>query len=54
MFINRYDLDFGSVADMPAVQEWGLAEDNGRGILEYPTQVGGLGGQCTDKRTPNA
>jgi len=34
-FINR-DLDFESVQDISAIQEWDLQEDFG-GILEYPT-----------------
>ena len=37
-FINRDDLDFSSVAAMPPVQRWELAE-NLRGELEYPVQV---------------
>ena len=34
-FINR-DLDFDSVHEIAALQEWDLQEDFG-GILEYPT-----------------
>ena len=37
MFINRDDLDFATVAGMPAVQEWDLLE-NAAGQIEYPTQ----------------
>lgn len=37
VFINRDDLDFSTVADLPAVQEWELLENAG-GQIEYPTQ----------------
>lgn len=37
-YINRDDLDFGSVADLPPIQKWDLQE-NLRGEIEYPTQV---------------
>ena len=37
VWINREDLDFGTVADLPAAQEWDLV-DNPRGLVEYPTQ----------------
>lgn len=37
VFINRNDLDFSTVADLPAVQEWELLE-NADGMVEYPTQ----------------
>jgi hypothetical protein len=37
VFINRDNLDFGTVADLPAVQEWDLLE-NVNGQMEYPTQ----------------
>lgn len=37
VFVNREDLDFAAVADMPPVQAWELQE-NLRGDLEYPTQ----------------
>eukprot|EP00775_Hariotina_reticulata_P003144 gene3144-3421_t len=43
-FINREDLDFATIADMTAVQEWDLQEENGNGMLEYPTQVAKFGG----------
>ena len=36
-YINRDDLDFGMVADLPPLQKWDLQE-NLRGELEYPTQ----------------
>jgi hypothetical protein len=36
-YINRDDLDFGSVADLPPIQKWDLQE-NLRGEIEYPTQ----------------
>lgn len=36
-YINRDDLDFGAVADLPPVQEWELVE-NLQGQMEYPTQ----------------
>ena len=37
VFINREDLDFAAVADLPPVQEWELLENHG-GQIEYPTQ----------------
>ncbi|KAK9815492.1 hypothetical protein WJX72_004575 [[Myrmecia] bisecta] len=37
-YVNRDDLDFGLVADMPPVQKWDLQED-GHGQIEYPTQI---------------
>jgi hypothetical protein len=37
-FINRDDLDFATVAGAAALQEWDLQEENGQGLLEYPTQ----------------
>ncbi len=37
VYINRDDLDFATVADLPAVQEWELLE-NYSGQIEYPTQ----------------
>jgi hypothetical protein len=37
VFINREDLDFAAVADLPPVQEWDLLENYG-GQIEYPTQ----------------
>ena len=36
-YVNREDLDFGTVADLPPVQKWDLQE-NLRGEIEYPTQ----------------
>lgn len=36
VYTNRDDLDFSTVADLPAVQEWELLE-NGAGLIEYPT-----------------
>ena len=36
-FINRDDLDFSMVSQLPAVQEWELVENLG-GQIEYPTQ----------------
>lgn len=38
MFINRDDLDFGTVGDLPPTQRWDLGE-NLRGEIELPTQV---------------
>lgn len=37
-FINRDDLDFASIAQLPPTQEWDLQEVNTAGLLEYPTQ----------------
>lgn len=36
-FINREDIDFSNVGDLPPVQEWELAE-NFQGELEYETR----------------
>lgn len=36
--VNRDDLDFATVNSMAVTQEWDLQEDNGAGLLEYPTQ----------------
>lgn len=36
-FINRDDLDFGTVSQLDPVQEWDLVE-NLNGTMEYPTQ----------------
>ncbi len=37
VYINRDSLDFSTVAELPAVQEWDLLE-NLNGHMEYPTQ----------------
>ncbi|BDA48813.1 PITH domain-containing protein 1 [Coccomyxa sp. Obi] len=37
-YVNRDDLDFSVVADLPPVQQWDLQE-NLTGHIEYPTQV---------------
>lgn len=37
-FVNRDDLDFSSVADVPPTQKWDLVH-NPRGEIELPTQV---------------
>ncbi|GMH44917.1 hypothetical protein BSKO_12874 [Bryopsis sp. KO-2023] len=37
-YINRDDLDFGSMEETAPLQEWSLQEDF-RGVLEYPMQV---------------
>ena len=36
-FLNRDDIDFSNVEDIPAVQEWDLIEDRD-GVLEYQTK----------------
>jgi hypothetical protein len=36
-YVNRDDLDFSLVADLPPVQQWDLQE-NHTGQMEYPTQ----------------
>ena len=36
-YINREDLDFSTVAQLPPVQQWDL-QDNLNGQLEYPTR----------------
>ena len=36
-YINREDLDFDTVAQLPALQKWTLQE-NLRGEIEYPTK----------------
>lgn len=36
-YLNRDDLDFGTVADMQPLQKWELQE-NLRGEIEYPTK----------------
>lgn len=36
-YINRDDLDFGTVSQLPATQKWTLQE-NFRGDIEYPTK----------------
>ena len=38
VFTNRDDLDFGTAADLPPVQQWDLAE-NLRGDIELPCNV---------------
>ena len=38
LFINREDLDFATVGEMPAVQEFDLVE-NDAGEIEYHTHV---------------
>lgn len=39
-FVNRDDLDFAAVRDLPPTQEWDLQPDgNPRGIVEYPTRA---------------
>ncbi|PSC71196.1 PITH domain-containing 1 [Micractinium conductrix] len=43
VFINRDDLDFATVAGMPAVQEWDLLE-NAAGQIEYPTHAAKFNG----------
>ena len=37
VYVNRDNLDFSTVAELPAVQEWDLLE-NTNGQMEYPTQ----------------
>ncbi|KAL4424497.1 hypothetical protein ABPG77_006806 [Micractinium sp. CCAP 211/92] len=43
VYINRDDLDFSIVSDMPAVQEWELLE-NADGTVEYPTHAAKFNG----------
>jgi hypothetical protein len=39
-FVNRDDLDFQAVRDLPPTQEWDLqADGNSRGLIEYPTRA---------------
>jgi len=39
-FVNRDDLDFAAVRDLPPTQEWDLQPDgNARGLVEYPTRA---------------
>jgi hypothetical protein len=39
-FVNRDDLDFAAVRDLPPTQEWDLQPDgNARGLIEYPTRA---------------
>ncbi|GLI69848.1 hypothetical protein VaNZ11_014565 [Volvox africanus] len=39
-YVNRDDLEFAAVSQLPAVQEWELVADGDpRGGIEYPTQV---------------
>ena len=48
VFVNREDLDFAAVADLPPVQAWDLQENN-RGDIEYPTQCApNTGHVCKD------
>eukprot|EP00697_Spironema_sp_BW2_P016713 gnl/Spiro4/8103_TR4269_c0_g1_i1.p1 gnl/Spiro4/8103_TR4269_c0_g1~~gnl/Spiro4/8103_TR4269_c0_g1_i1.p1 ORF type:complete len:233 (-),score=65.43 gnl/Spiro4/8103_TR4269_c0_g1_i1:51-707(-) len=39
VFINRDDLDFGTVAAMTPTQDWDLQMQNANGALEYPTRM---------------
>lgn len=43
VYINRDDLDFATVADLPAVQEWELLE-NYSGQIEYPMHAAKFSG----------
>jgi hypothetical protein len=39
-YVNRDDLDFAAVRDLPPTQEWDLQPDgNARGLIEYPTRA---------------
>jgi hypothetical protein len=39
-YVNRDDLDFAAVRDLPPAQEWDLQPDgNARGVVEYPTRA---------------
>ena len=44
-FVNREDLDFATVQDVPPTQEFTLNEDF-RGILEYPVMCGSSSTSC--------
>lgn len=39
-YVNRDDLDFASVRELPPTQQWDLQPDgNARGLVEYPTRA---------------